>query len=339
MRVSQDKPLVSVIVPAYNAAKTIKGCIESLLKQSYRTYEVIVVDNNSTDDTRRILESFGERIRTLKEVKKGSFAARNTGVKNARGEILAFVDSDCVVGDDWLEKLTEPIISEGEVAAYGGSVDAQETRWSRMEHAYEESFIDGFSKGEYIQMGDTKNLAIKRDVFLGIGGFDDSFEWSGDTDFGLRFAEAGFRIRLAEGCRAKHYFKAGFWKLVRNKFRHGFWGVKIYIKHKGKHGEYLHNYGRVLKEVKYGLYSLALSAIPLAAWTVYGGQGNLLLASSTVMVFSGVFMLAGANHTIVPILKKGLSDYNIYGLIHSAAWRSGALWYMIEHPSSVSGIP
>ncbi len=336
---SQDKPLISVIVPAYNAEKTIKGCIDSLLKQSYRMYEVIVVDNNSTDDTRRILESFGEKIKTLKEVKKGSFAARNTGVKNSNGEVIAFVDADCIVENNWLDKLTEPLLSGGEVAAYGGSVDAQETRWSRMEHVYEESIIDGFSEGGYIQMGDTKNLAIKRDVFLGIGGFDESYEWSGDTDFGLRLAEAGHRIRRVRECRVKHYFKATLRKIIRNKFRHGFWGVKIYIKHKGKHGEYLHNYGRVLKEVKYGLYSLALSAIPLAAWTVYGGQGNLLLASSTVMVFSGVFMLAGANHTIVPILKKGLSDYNIYGLLHSTAWRTGALWYMMKHPSSVSGIP
>ena len=333
---SRDKPYVSVIMPAYNAEKTVKACIDSLLKQTYENYEIIAVDNNSKDKTKEILQSYKGKIRFLTEEKQGSFAARNTGVRNSKGEILAFIDADCTAENNWLEKLTEQIRVEAEVAAYGGSVDVQETRWSRMEHLYEESIIEGFSKGNYIEIGDTKNLAITRRVFEDTGGFDESFEWSGDTDFGLRIVEQGYKIRLAEGAKVKHRFKATLGRIVRDKFRHGFWGVANYVKHKGS----LKNYGRVLSEVKYGVYFLAISImILMMGFLMNTVHQRILLIPSGVMLLCFIFMIIGANHTTIPILKKGLSDYNIYGLIHSTAWRMGALYYVLVNPSVLRKIP
>ena len=333
---SQDKPLVSVIVPAYNAAKTIKECVKSLLNQSYGTYEVIVVDNNSTDDTRRILESFGEKIKTLKEVKKGSFAARNTGARNSQGEILVFVDADCIVENDWLEKLTKPLVSDDEIATYGGSVDAQETRWSRMEHVFEEETISSLSVGEHTVMGDTKNMAVLRRVFDELGGFDESFRFSGDTDFGLRLAEGGYRIRLIQGCRVLHHFKATFGRIIKNKFRHGFWGVVNYV----KHGKYLKSYGEVLREVKAAVIILSLSLIILVADTAFnGGLTDTLYLISALGMISSFFLLAGGTHSITPIVKKGLTDRNIYALVHTTAWRLGALFYLLQHPGILHRIP
>ena len=336
IKVSQNKPLISIIVPVYNAEKTIKACIDSLLKQTYDNYEIIAVDNNSKDETKGILQSYNGKIRFLTEEKQGSFAARNTGVRNSEGEILAFIDADCIAENKWLEKLTEPIRVEAEVAAYGSSVDVQETRWSRMEHLYEESIIEGFSKGNYIEMGDTKNLAITRRLFEDIGGFDESFEWSGDTDFGLRIVEREYKIRLTEGAKVKHHFKATMGRIVRNKLRHGFWGVANYTKHKRS----LKNYGLVLSEVKQGVYFLAISIMMLmAGFLTNAVHQKSLLFLSLVMLLSFIFMIIGANHTTIPILKNGLSDYNIYGLIHSTAWRMGALYYVLVNPSVLREIP
>ena len=333
---SQDKPYVSVIMPAYNAEKTIKACIDSILDQTYDNYEIIVVDNNSKDETKGILQSYKDKISFLTEEKQGSFAARNNGVRNSRGEILVFIDSDCTVENNWLEKLTEPIRLEAEVAAYGGSVDVEETRWSKMEYLCEESIIDGFSKEGYIEIGDTKNFAITRGVFDDVGGFDESFEWSGDNDFGLRIVEQDYKIRLAEGAKVKHRFKATLGRIVRNKFRHGFWGVVNYTKHKRS----LKNYGWVLSEVKQGVYFLAISIMMLmAGFLTNAVHQKSLLFLSLVMLLSFIFMIIGANHTTIPILKNGLSDYNIYGLIHSTAWRMGALYYILVNPTVFREIP
>jgi len=93
-------PKVSVILPTYNRASFIGRAIQSVLNQTYRDFELIIVDDGSTDDTERVVKSFSdERIYYVKhEVNKGAAAARNTGLKMARGEFIAFQDSD----DEWL---------------------------------------------------------------------------------------------------------------------------------------------------------------------------------------------------------------------------------------------
>ncbi len=245
------------------------------------------------------------------------------------GSILVFLDADCIVGKKWLENLTKPLILEGAFAAYGGSTDVEQTRWSSMEHRYEESTVEGYSKGGYTQMGDTKNLAVRKNVFEKLGGFDELFRFSGDTDFGLRLIDAGYKIRYVSGSEVQHHFKATLRRIIRDKFRHGFWGVKVYARHK----KHLVIYGRVLHEVKLSAIFLLASILFFSAGIVITtGLATAFKLISTISTISSVFMLIGANHTTVPIIKHGLTDYNVYGLIHSAAWRCGALWYVLKNP-------
>jgi glycosyltransferase involved in cell wall biosynthesis len=89
-------PLVSVILPVYNRAGWVARAIESVLAQTYQRLELLVIDDGSTDDTLRVLESFGSRITILKQSHAGAEAARNLGLEHARGEFVAFIDSDDV---------------------------------------------------------------------------------------------------------------------------------------------------------------------------------------------------------------------------------------------------
>ncbi|WP_421622120.1 glycosyltransferase [Alkalilimnicola ehrlichii] len=101
-----DHPLVSVVMPAYNASAYIRQAIDSVLAQDYPAVELIVVDDGSTDDTVARVQAYGDRVRLLTQANQGSGAARNQGLEAARGEYIAFLDSD----DVWLPgKLTAQV--------------------------------------------------------------------------------------------------------------------------------------------------------------------------------------------------------------------------------------
>jgi len=102
-------PFITVIIPFFNAEQYIEKCIQSLLAQSYSqdSYEIIMINNNSTDASSAIVQRYPE-ITALEEKKQGSYAARNLGILRAKGEIIAFTDSDCVPHVDWLQHIPKP---------------------------------------------------------------------------------------------------------------------------------------------------------------------------------------------------------------------------------------
>ncbi len=102
---TEKRPTVSVIIPTYNRAHLLGRAIESVLDQTYQDFEIIVVDDASADETEEVVKSFGDdRINHIRHQKnKGGSAARNTGIKAARGEFIAFLDSD----DEWVPKKLE----------------------------------------------------------------------------------------------------------------------------------------------------------------------------------------------------------------------------------------
>jgi glycosyltransferase involved in cell wall biosynthesis len=91
--------MVSVIIPAYNRVQYIKGCLNSVLNQTYKDYEIIVVDDGSTDNTKEVLTFHGNKIRYIYQENKGEAGARNEGIRNTKGDYIAWLDSD----DRWLD--------------------------------------------------------------------------------------------------------------------------------------------------------------------------------------------------------------------------------------------
>lgn len=108
-------PLVSVIIPAYNSAAFIARAIQSALDQDYPNKEIVVVNDGSTDNTQQVLDAFGSKIRVSNQPNAGAAAARNTGIKQSRGEFIAFLDSD----DEWLpgrlSKCVQPMLDHPDV--------------------------------------------------------------------------------------------------------------------------------------------------------------------------------------------------------------------------------
>lgn len=99
-------PSISVVIPFYNAKSSISLCLESLIELNYprNKLEIIVVDNGSNDGSDKIVKEFNVRLIYDSSI-RSSYQARNTGIKNAHGDLIAFTDSDCIVSPDWLKTL------------------------------------------------------------------------------------------------------------------------------------------------------------------------------------------------------------------------------------------
>ena len=114
---NNKKPIVSIIIPAYNEEKDIGKCINSLLKQSCKRSEIIIVDDGSTDKTREIVKSF-KGIRLIEGLHKGPGFSRNLGSRQAKGEILVFVDADMIFDKDYIKNLINPILKNESIIYY-----------------------------------------------------------------------------------------------------------------------------------------------------------------------------------------------------------------------------
>lgn len=118
--------LVSVIIPAYNAAKTIEKTIQSVLMQNYSTIEIIVVNDGSTDDTENVLKQFNDKIKYVYQKNAGVSAARNLGFNLAKGEFIQYLDSDDLLAEDKIKIQVEALLNNNADVAYGNWVKFKE---------------------------------------------------------------------------------------------------------------------------------------------------------------------------------------------------------------------
>jgi hypothetical protein len=190
-------PRFSVIVCTRNGARTLQTCLQSLQRLNYPDYEVIVVDDGSTDATAQIAQAFPE-VKYHKKAHAGLSAARNRGAELANGEIVAFTDDDCQAHPDWLLHLSHAF-AEAVVLAAGGP-NIPPTPRNRVER------VVAAAPGApaHVLMNDTEaehlpgcNLAVRKSAMAAIGGFDVDFTVAGDdVDFCWRLREHGGRGSL-----------------------------------------------------------------------------------------------------------------------------------------------
>ncbi len=189
-----DKPLVSVIIPTYNRAAILPRAIESVLAQSFGHFELVVVDDGSTDDTRAAVDRFADRrIIYLRHAQNsGGAAARNTGIDAARGRHVAFLDSD----DEWLpDKLARQVAVLEQAGSEMGAVYCAHTVQDDTSARVEEGEGE-LHTGDVFQTllrgwcpASTSLFLVRRDPLVAVGGFDDSLPSFQDYDLWLRLAQ------------------------------------------------------------------------------------------------------------------------------------------------------
>ncbi len=109
-------PTISIVIPSYQHAREIGMCLESIFQQTYTEYEIIVVNDGSTDDTHAVLAPYAERITLINQENKGGNAARNRGAREARGRFLLFCDADVIMRPDMLAKMLASLVAHPEAS-------------------------------------------------------------------------------------------------------------------------------------------------------------------------------------------------------------------------------
>jgi glycosyltransferase involved in cell wall biosynthesis len=206
--------MYSVVVPTFNRAPTLGMTLESLLGQETTvSYEVVVVDNNSSDGTRAVVEALQDRpagtLRYVVEREQGSSAARNAGIEAARGDIIVFVDDDVIAQPDWLQVLADTYRAYPDAWAVGGKVTlrlpADGPPWFDLESgilaAYlsRQDFGDGTVKIEYPHPLISANLSVSRAALSSAGAFDTTLGRFGDELLCGEDTELCTRIQHAGG--------------------------------------------------------------------------------------------------------------------------------------------
>ena len=223
---------VSVVIPAYNAQKTIAETVEQSVAQAKGPIEVevVVVDDGSDDNTAIIAESAGATV--IRQENAGPAAARNQGWRSATGQVICFIDSDCVPTAGWLENLLDGF-SDGKVGAVAGSYEIANASSWLAQWVHQEIIERHKRMPPFVRAFGSYNVAIPRYVLEATGGFDPKYRRASgeDNDLSYRIIKKGWRIAFRPQAKVAHYHPERVWKYLMEQYRHGFWRAKLYQEH------------------------------------------------------------------------------------------------------------
>ncbi|QQG40220.1 MAG: glycosyltransferase [Candidatus Aenigmatarchaeota archaeon] len=227
----------SVIIPAYNAARTLGQCLDAVLRQDYprRGYEVIVVTDPSDDDTERIVRARRGVVHIKRTKREGVAVARNEGWSRARGDTVVFLDADCVPERGWLREMLRPVEKGADAVqgVYAGSKGTVVSRYAQYEielryRRFERKGINSLA---------TYSAAIRRAALRDMGGFDPAQKEAEDAELSYRLTKKGYVIAFNPRARVAHRHPQTLHKYLSQKFRRGYWGASLYSKHPGNLGK------------------------------------------------------------------------------------------------------
>lgn len=224
---------ISFIIPAYNEEKYIGECLKSIIKYAPADAEIIVVNNNSSDRTAEIVKQFPSVI-LLKEEKPGTNNARQRGLKEARGELVAFIDADCSLSPLWMEKAQSEFNSNPQIIALSGPFFYTEIK-SKFTQLVIKIFnycvtLTSYFTGYAVYGG---NLVAKRSALLQANGLNTSLTFYGDdTDTGQRLKKIG-RVKFSPRfyiCSSARRFQQEGWIRAASKYIISYFSIIFFKK-------------------------------------------------------------------------------------------------------------
>ena len=220
---------ISVVIPAYNAEKSIQKTLNSLHNQSFKSFEIIVVDDGSIDKTADIAKPLASKV--IKTENRGPAAARNTGIQHASGEVIALIDADCQADRTWVESISR-VFTDKEISVIMGKVIIPPSSYigdAISALGFPAGGSIGFDKvwkvtsEGYTCTLSTCNCAFRRDIFNELGPFDQDFRYAGgeDTLFAATIVKAGIKIKYCQEVRVFHEPRTSLLSFMRWQVQRG----------------------------------------------------------------------------------------------------------------------
>jgi len=224
------RPFASVIVTVRNEARHIADLLDSLVVQE-QPFEVLVIDAESTDGTREIVRRYAASYPFIRLLERGGRRgeARNRGAREAQGQILAFIDGDCIANPFWLQQLRQAL--QGADVAAGKTI--QIGYW-----AFEALGRVELDHRGYDVTFPSCNLGYWKDVFEAAGGFDDHFHTAEDIDLNFRAVDAGAKIAANEHAIVYHRARDTIGKFLKQAYWNGYGRKQLTLKHGNLWGQY-----------------------------------------------------------------------------------------------------
>lgn len=199
--------LVSVIIPVFNDVTGLNNCLQALNNQTYdkNIYEIVVVDNNSDEDIKSIVDKFHAHY--AHEIQPGSYVARNKGISVAKGEIIAFTDADCIPSSDWLEKGVNKLLNTPDCGLVGGKIEVTFKNPAQPTAVELFDSITAFPQQHFIEKDNfsaTANAFTFRSVIEDVGCFNSKLKSNGDREWGNRVFSSNYKLIYADDACVFH---------------------------------------------------------------------------------------------------------------------------------------
>lgn len=220
--------MISIIIPAYNAARTLPTCLKAFdtIVDPGQPWEIIVVDDGSQDNTAKVAQKFGVHLIQHAQ-KSGPAAARNSGIQQAKGDIICFTDADCEPTPDWLQQMIRPF-SDPTITGCKGIYATRQKSWTArfVQIEYEDKY-DLLHRQTHIDFIDTYSAAYRQQALLDIGGFDERIHYVEDQELSFRLAAQNYLMVFQPEAVVYHKHSNTLFKYGRKKFWIGFWKAQI----------------------------------------------------------------------------------------------------------------
>lgn len=336
----REQPLVSVIIPNYNYARTLSACIEAVQRQTYPAIEIIVADDCSTDDSVTVASRLG--VTVLESAANGGVSmARNLGAEHARGDVLFFLDSDVALEPDAVANAVEILGAEPGLGAICGMYQAEPMfpdslvkRYRAIQQYVWFNEVDGPIPGLHSAL-----FAIRMEVFREIGPFNSQLRWTEEQDYGFRL-NARYEVRASGSIRGRHDHDGTLRVMITKVFQRTRLGAPNWIRLGALPGGAGTPYralgsGFILAAVLSVLSSLLLGPWALIVTAVLAGVGMALDWRTYAYAYRHHGILFGLQFTVLHLLVTLTSAVAagigiLQGLLFPAKMRR---LYGVENPA------
>ncbi|MEC7584192.1 MAG: glycosyltransferase family A protein [Planctomycetota bacterium] len=266
-----ELPFLSIVIPMHNSAATIEPCLQAACAVDYPNFEVVVIDDGSTDNSAELARKFDVDLRIQPE-NGGAGKARNAGAAAAKGEFIFFTDSDCVVPPDILHKAAKAIEAEGSGKVIGGSYTPL---------AHDHGLFNSF-QSVFVNYSETKyrtpDYIATHAMLIPKAIFDDGEQFQErflpileDVDFCHRLRRRGIELVMRPEILVGHIFRFSLWRSMRNAYRKSRWWTRYHLNNK----DALTDSGTASFELK---SNVMLWTVQMACWAAFLALGSPLYA-------------------------------------------------------------